>query len=268
MVKRGAEAPHQLPGTAGGIPSLQMLFQRQTEHPCPSEDGQHLSNSLHQQDGRDGVPNTEQIKQGILALVHGERYLGSSSAPGRCPELHSRRRVQSDEGQNRLDALPKEFPDHQPSMGTTGSGPLCLMTLDPTPNLCELETRPRSNGHGCFHRNLDGAEGICQPPVEFSGKGVGPSPTTESSSDLSSPSMEDTDLVSSVTGDVHRPATDHAQRREPDSADTSTINAGSDTTTSRVEYLRRQYEAKELSEEAIRLMLTSWREKSSKSYES
>lgn len=55
-------------------------------------------------------------------------------------------------------------------MGTTGSGPLCLTILDLTPKLCELETRPRSNGHGCFHCDLDGAEGICQPPWNLVGR--------------------------------------------------------------------------------------------------
>ena len=48
----------------------------------------------------------------------------------------------------------------------------------------------------------------------------------------------------------------------------STGNAGYDAPTSRVEYLRGRYKEQQLSEKAIEFMFASWREKSSKAYDS
>ena len=63
-------------------------------------------------------------------------------------------RIQNNEGQIRLDALPKSIPLDQSRIGTTGSGPLCLKTHCPTSHLCELETRPGVNGNRCFLHTL------------------------------------------------------------------------------------------------------------------
>ena len=39
-VQGGDEATHQLHGNAGSVPGIQMLLQREKEHPCPVKDGQ------------------------------------------------------------------------------------------------------------------------------------------------------------------------------------------------------------------------------------
>ena len=49
--QRGANIPYQLLRTAGSVPCIQILLQRQEEYSCPTENGQHFSDSLHQQDG-------------------------------------------------------------------------------------------------------------------------------------------------------------------------------------------------------------------------
>ena len=73
LVQGRAESSHQLPRDAGSILGLQMLLQGGEKHSCPIEDGQHVGNSLHKPNGRDGVPNLKQTEQGVLAVVHGER---------------------------------------------------------------------------------------------------------------------------------------------------------------------------------------------------
>ena len=72
----------------------------------------------------------------------------------------------------------------------------------------------------------------------------------------------------SSTGDVQRLPTDHPREGRPQPANTPMVNARCDPPVSRVEYLRRQYKEQRFSEKAAELMLSSWREKFSKTYES
>ena len=69
---------------------------------------------------QDSVPNFKQPEQGILAVVHGEGHLRSSTAPIGNPELHSR--------------MPTDLPDYQQHTGTSGSRPGCVETVDSTLN--------------------------------------------------------------------------------------------------------------------------------------
>ena len=268
LVEGGAETPHQLSGITGSIPCLQVLLQKQEKHSCVAENGQHISDSLHQQDGRDGVPSTKQIEQRILAMVHGEGHLRASTTPGREAERNSRRGVQGDERQVRLDALPKDLSKHQLQAGSSGSGLICIEADNPTPDICELETGPGGDGHGCLHDRLGRPEGLCQPTMEYCGQGTCTDPTTESGLGPDSTSLEIPNLVPSTAGNVHRHSEDHTGESRPHPTDTSTVNAGCASPASRVEYLRRQYKEQKLSEKAAELMLSSWREKSSRSYES
>ena len=82
------------------------------------------------------------------------------------------------------------------------------------------------------------------------------------------PSLEDSNLVSGTFGDVQGLPSNHRGKSQPHSANTPTVDARCAPPTSRVEYLRRQYKEQKLSEKAAELMLSSWREKSSETYES
>ena len=151
LVQEREGAPHQLPGTPGCIPGLQVLLQRQEKHPCPTKNGQLLSRCIHQENGRDSVPSPEQAEQGVLVMVYGEGHLCTSTTSCMEAELHSRRGIQSNEGQVRLDALPVCLPPDQQDSGTTGGGLICVEAVCPTSLVCELETRPGGSGHGCLH---------------------------------------------------------------------------------------------------------------------
>ena len=97
--------------------------------------------------------------------------------------------------------------------------------------------------------------------------GSASAPTT-SRSCPDSTSLENPNLVSCATRDVHGLPEDHTGESRPHPTDSSTGNARGNPTASRVEYLRKQYQLQKLSEKATELMLASWREKSSKTYES
>ena len=49
MFQGGTINAHQLTEVTGRIPGLQMLIQREEEHQCLVEYGQHLSSGMHQQ---------------------------------------------------------------------------------------------------------------------------------------------------------------------------------------------------------------------------
>ena len=89
LVLGRAESSHQLPRNVGSIFGLQVLLQGEEKHSCPIEDGQHIGNSIHKQNGRDSVPNLKHTEQGDLAVVHGERHSSTGPAPCRGTELHS-----------------------------------------------------------------------------------------------------------------------------------------------------------------------------------
>ena len=164
--------------------------------------------------------------------------------------------------------MPKCVLSDQPQTGTTGSGPLCLQTDDPTFIFCELEAGSRGNSHRCFHSDLDRSKGVCQSTMEPGGKGSLPSSTTGSRPDPGDTSVENTAVVPDCTGNVQRLPTTNSSGKESNQTNSSTIDAGCGSPTSCVEYLRGQYKEQQLSEKATELMLASWREKSSKAYDS
>ena len=201
-------------------------------------------------------------------MVHGERHLCTSTTPGREAERNSRRGVQGDERQVRLDALPENLSDNRAQAGPSGSGPICVEAVNPTPSFCELETGSGGYSHGCLHNGLVRPEGLCQPTLEHCGQGTGPSSTTGGRPGPDSTSLEVSNLVPGATRDVQGLPEDYTGEARPHPTNTSSVNAGRAPPTSRVEYLRRQYQERKLSKKATELMLASWREKSSKTYES
>ena len=107
--------------------------------------------------------------------------------------------------------------------------------------------------------------------MEPSGQGPGPSSATGGGphpNSPNSPSMEIPTLVSSVTGNVCGPSQIAPSGGQPNSINTSPIETRPSAPASRVEYLRQRYKHQQLLEKATELILASWREKSSKTYES
>ena len=83
-----------------------------------------------------------------------------------------------------------------------------------------------------------------------------------------SPSVEEPAMVSQAAGNGDGLPSPTPSQREPHHPDTPGVCAGSDTTTSHLAYLWRQYQDKQILEEGSELLLASRRQKSSKSYDS
>ena len=94
---------YQLPGSVGSFPCSEMLCQRQEEHYCATQNGQHHSSRICEQAGWNSVPQTEYNSQGIMALVHEQRYYSGCRTSARSLQYDCGPRIPSNEGPVRLD---------------------------------------------------------------------------------------------------------------------------------------------------------------------
>ena len=101
-----------------------------------------------------------------------------------------------------------------------------------------------------------------QPTLECGGQSVGTSAAATSRVDSHCSDLEGSTMVPGAARDEQRLPTNRTREVRSHPTNASTINAGCAPPTSRVEYLRRQYKERQLSEKATELMLAS------KTYES
>ena len=198
-------------------------------------------------------------------------YLTKSTTSPRQRQCNSRRRIQSDEGQVGLDVESNSFQQNETNSRNRNRF-ICIPTDHPTSKLFQLETRPMGQGNRCLSTGLVEHEDIhvCQPPMEFNRQSPNKLQLHQNTQMLLSGNspLAITAMVPSTTGPINRPATPPSRVR-----DLNTGNMGGNTTrgntqTNRVAYLKQSYSAQKISESASRLLLSSWREKSSKSYDS
>ena len=270
LVSRGETVAYQLPRGTSSLSCTEVLCQRQERRYSAAEIGQHICRLIREQVGRDSVPQVEQHCKGPVAVVHEQRCILDSGAPPGHPEHDSRRRVSSDEGSVRLDVGPTDIPTDTEEMGSTRSGHVCLETNCPAGQILQLETRPRGRSHGCVQPRLDQhpGEGLCQPPMESLGQSPEQNTTAESHTGSDSTSLEEPALVPNPARVAGGFSTAPSTEEGSDHPNTCRVHARDGTSTSRLAYLRRRYQDKEVSEEGTELLLASWRQKSSRSYDS
>ena len=118
------------------------------------------------------------------------------------------------------------------------------------------------------HNGMVSVERIFQSTMEHDRQSTCTSKASESQAGDSYSSLEFPGLVPNIVGNANRPPKADTPEGKPDSAITSGSDARHNTPASRVEYLRDRYRECMLSIEASELLFASWREKSSKSYDS
>ena len=254
---------HQLLGSPGSLSCSKMLCQRQEEHYSPTENGQYHSSGICEQTGGDSFPQTELYSQRALVMVHEQGYYPGGRTSARSPQYDCRRGISSDEGSLRLDAEPSDFLQNQSEMGPIGSGHVRIQADDSTGEIFQLEARSRSRSSGCLQSGLEQhtREGLCQPPMEPSRQSAEHSPATASHASSGGSSMEEPAMVPHSTRNAGRLPSPTPSRRGPDHTITPNEHTSRATSTSRLAYLRRRYEDKEISEEGKDLLLASWRQK-------
>ena len=199
------------------------------------------------------------------------------SFQGHCPvcrtyprdnELHCRHGVQNFERSNRLEATPPDIQSNKPQVGSTGSGHVCNSPVHPTPSFLQLETRPISGGNRCLQSAVGSVKGLCKPSMVPDCQGPLTNKDPSGPGNTCSSSMEGPTMVPSTAGNVVRLPPTTTSLCEPVSVDVRHRTYGHSASTSRMAYLRQKFGRNNLSESAKELLLASWRNKTSKAYDS
>ena len=261
---------YQLPGSVGSLSCSEMLCQRQEEHYCATQNGQHHSSCIWEQAGWNSVHQTEHHSQGTMALVHEQRCYSGGQASGGSPQYDCGPGIPSNEGPVRLDVESQDLQQDPAEMGSTRSGHVCIQTNNSAEKVLQLETRPGSRSSECLQPELEQptGKGLCQPPLESSWQSVEQNTTATSHTGPSGSSMEEPAVVSHPTGDAGRLPNPPPTHGGSNHTNTPRGCASSTASSSRMAYLRQRFQDKEISEEGTELLLASWRQKSSKSYDS
>ena len=111
-------------------------------------------------------------------------------------------------------------------------------------------------------------KGLCQPFLEPNRQGAEQSTITSGHNGPSGSSMEEPAMVPHPTGHASRLPSPPSSQQGPDYSNIPRECASNGPPTSRMAYPRQRFQSKEISEEGTELLLASWRQKSSKSYDS
>ena len=260
MVPTGANNAYQLPGTPGYGIGNENLLEGSSRSLSVTAAGQFLCSSIHQQSWGDCVIISDLSGKISVAVGPRERHCLDSPAYSRGAQQSSR--------PDRLDAGTRSVPENQSNIRPTGSGPVCLSTHTPATLFLQLETRSPSRNHRCISARLEESERLCQPTMLSNRTCPQQDTGTESSSCFGGSSVERPRLVSSPSGDVEGISTTHSSTGVFAAERGSTESDRNNPSASRVACLRERYRGSNLLTEASKLMLASWRPKSSQSYES
>ena len=265
LVPRGKTKAYKLLGVASSSIGSEVLCQGQGKHPDPSQDGQHYSPHLYKQVGRDSFTGAEPPDQRSVDVVPEQEYQPAGNTSSRDKKHHSGRGISCDEGQVRLDALSQGLQQDQSGDGTTTSGPVCISADTSATRFCELETRSRGDCNRCLHIGLEAISGVCKPTLELGGQST---VTGQGAEGTTSPCMEVSDIVPNPPGDGNPGTPSVTSQSRIDPADPQGQQTGHQSNISRMGYLRQRFRTQNLSAGASRLLLSSWRQKTAKSYDS
>ena len=271
VVHCGNGLPHKLPGASCCHIGGQDISEGPGKQTRITANRQSNSSGVHKQSGRDSLRPSHDSSQRALDVVPREGNTADSTVPSRRVECQSGHRVESDEGSLRLDAEPVDFPTRTEPLPRHGDRSLCLTPLLPAPALLQLETRPPSGGNRCLPSTLERAKGIRKPTMEPCRQGPVTGGRTESGpGGAGGPCLAIATMVSKPTQPPGSPSIENQppSRGGCDDRGVGGSSARDNPTLSRVAYLRRHYSEKKISGEATDLLLSSWRQKSSQSYDS
>ena len=268
LVQQRSQNAYQLPRTTGSLSGDQELCQRPKQHLFPSSNGQFVSPDVYQQVRRHSLSRTKPDCEGTLDMGFPEEHYHHGSLHARGLQRGGRPRIETHDGSLRLAAQPADIREDQSNLRPTGSGPICIPPHDPAANVCELASRPISMGDRYLHSELEPGQGIRQSPLESDRKSPEPNQAASSYTGSHSPRLEGPTVVSDLAGDDYRETSPDKGVSVGNPTHTPGQPARYTAATSRVAYLRERFSDQRLSEEASRLMLASWRQKSGKSYDS
>lgn len=126
-----------------------------------AQDRQHNSSCLYQQSRRNSIQRTGLPSLRPMDVVSGEEHSHPSAAHTRNTEPHGGQGVENHGRSIRLEIGSTNMREHQQTLRSTGSGPVCVRTDQSVPPLFQLWPDLQR-----MHSGLDDMEGICKPPME------------------------------------------------------------------------------------------------------
>ena len=269
MVKKGSSPSHKLPGASGSFSSSEILHEGDGKPGCSSEKRQHHSPDLHQQDGRGTLTPVMLASIGDVELVPEEKHLDDGRTSPRGEEPGSRFRVQDYQGQVRLDAESSGLQQVEPGDGAPRNRSVCLPFDTSGASIFQLETRPGGNGSRCIHSGLGSETRLCQSTMvpHTTMPVTNQMPGSQGPPDHSS--LEDTTMVPSHPGNAGGLSKNTSRTIRPDTeSNRPEVHYESGSNSSRMAYLRDSFQSRGFSDSASKLLLSSWRTKTTSNYNS
>ena len=262
--------PHQFTGNAGSILRNQGICPELSGHISPNTIRQPDSCGSHQQDGGHQISTDNCASEGTLGLVSPEEDLSEGTASARSGECHGRLPVKTLEGQNRLDTRPQCLQMPEQPVWSSPSRSIRDTVFQTAPSLLQLEAGSRSRSHGCLHTGLVQYSGICPSSLVPYSSGTSQGTVRGSISGACHTTVAIPGLVSRSDGDVdglsNRASSDG---RSDHSVTKLRLSSGGNTSKiGRLEGLRKRFRSGGVSEQAIELILASWRSKTNANYDS
>ena len=245
-----------------GNPNLCRGEQR-PHHPGP--DRQQVSNDLCEQERRHAFCLPDTVGEDSVVLVHGEEDQPGSRTHTGSDEHSGRRGVSEASRQMGLETMPSNIPKDQPDLGTSDSRSLHHSAGE----VLQLEIGPPSSRDRCLLPTV-GGENVCQPTLDSDSMGSLRSESPTSHSNTACTGVEVTGVVPGATVPPNRPpsANTSTGNQHPPGPSSTSSHQGSGGSTGRMAHIRRSCQSSELSEEATKLLMASWRSKSQSSYNS
>ena len=270
LVPGGENSSHQCPGIDGSNLWSAGLLQGQEGNFSAVEVRQCYGRGICQQNGRDSIPFVDTVGEGAVAMVSSSTHPSQSTAPTWETQLHSRFSVTPLAGQIRLDLRPGVICHDQQLIGSLGDRPLCNKILYSPSALCQLASGSNGRGDGCFSARLEYFHRVCTPTLVPCLSGPVQGSSTSCNIGDSCSTMENSSLVPSTASNAYR----HSHPASSAARDIGAVSQlrlphnEQSTSTNRLQGLRMCFEAEGIPEEAIDLILASWRTKTEANYDS
>ena len=264
---RAADA-HKLFGAVSSYISCESIPEGSEGSVSAVAAGQPDRRSIHQQYGGNSFPPADKHLQSLVDVGTIQGYCADRRIYSRVHKLCGGHRVQDLEGSNRLEAQSSTIQSNRSEPGSPGSKPVCFPPVDSTSSVFQLETRPNGRGNRCLQPTVGEPERLCESSMVPDRQGSVTSEEPTSSSDPGGSSLEGPTMVSSPAGDVVQLSAAASSVTEPIAVRAQRGPDGFSTPTSRVACLRQKFGCGNLSESAKELILSSWRGKTSRAYDS
>lgn len=272
-MEQGREkSSHQLAGAKGRFPSLEDLCLKGVKHPCAAPNRQHHSNLLHQPQRRHSFQEIVRLGHRDLDVVHTKEYYPLRRAYSWSGQCGSRSGIQETDGFSRVDVEQNNFQQNPQEVGSSRSGPVCGQTQPSAAEVLQLRTGSRSRGSGCPGSVMEGHSNLCISSIQPSWEMPEENQTGENPiGSANSPCLARPVLVSDNVGE-HSGSSDITPTLPSNLGESGRRSTSSSeeqqSEISRLEGVRRSMQNEGISEEAFKIMCSSWRVSTEKSYSS